>query len=113
MGATGYAINQPRENIMKTDTNIYTRFDLLSIDAWRECEGGWTWNAWYNLEKDIYFAESELTPRKVLKALRKWGFLSDESKGKVSLDDDGYNIVIQDKDTYEPIFALAYGQYQQ
>jgi hypothetical protein len=78
-----------REIIMKTDTNIYTRFDLLSIDAWRECEGGWTWNAWYNLEKDIYFAESELTPRKVFKALRKWGFLSDESKGW----DDSYMLL--------------------
>ena len=95
------------------NTDIYTRFNLLSIDAWRECEGGWTWNQWYTVEKDIYFAESELTPRKVLKALRKWGFLTEQSKGKLSLDDDGYNIVIQNKDTFEPILALCYGEFIQ
>ena len=84
---------------------------LLSIDAWREFEGGWTWNQWYSLEEDIYMEETELTPRKIFKALRKWDYLSNESKGRVSLDDDGYNIVIQDKNTYEPIFALCYGEY--
>ena len=94
-------------------TDIYTRFNLLSIDAWRECEGGWTWNAWYNVEKDIYFAESQLTPIKVLRALRKWGFLTEQSKGRLSLDDDGYNIVIQDKNTLEPILALEYGSFEQ
>jgi hypothetical protein len=86
------------------------KFELLSIDAWRD-DCSWTWNAWYSIEKDIYIAESETTPRKVLAMLRKWGFLNEQSKGRLSIDDDGYNIVIQDKNTFEPLLALCYGQY--
>ena len=89
----------------------YTKFNLLSIDAWN-CDDGWEWNNWCIVERDIVFADSEITPRKVFKALRKWGFLSDESKGRVSMVDDGYNIVIQNKDTFEPVFALEYGSFE-
>ncbi len=89
------------------------RTRLLSIDAWKECEGNWTWNSWYSLESDIYFAESELTPRKILASLRKWGYLTEQSKGRLSIDDDGYNLVIQDKDTFEPLLALCYGEFEQ
>jgi hypothetical protein len=97
---------------VKTETT-YTRCNLLSIDADRTYEGGWNWNAWYNIEKDIYFAESELTARKILSLLRKWGFLTEQSKGRLSIDDDGYNIVIQDKNTFEPLLALCYGECEQ
>ena len=89
----------------------YIKMDLLSIDAWREFGGGWTWNQWYKLESDIFMAESELTPRKILAFLRKSDYLTSASKGKLSIDDDGYNIVIQNKDTFEPILALCYGEY--
>jgi hypothetical protein len=88
--------------------DTYLKCELLSIDAWRD-DMGWTWNAWYSLEKDIYIAETETTPRKVFAMLRKWGFLSNESKGRVQLDDDGYNLVIEDRNTGEPILALCYG----
>jgi hypothetical protein len=44
-----------------------------------------------------------------LAMLRKWGYLTDASKGRLSIEDDGYNIVIQNKDTFEPIMALEYG----
>lgn len=89
----------------------YLKMRLLSIDAWRMEPYCWTWNQWYILEDDIYFLESELTPRKIFKALRKWGYLSDYSKGRVSMFDDGYNLVIENKNTKEPIFALEYGHY--
>lgn len=88
----------------------YLQVDLISIDAWRDCET-WTWNQWHTVEKDIYFAESELTPRKILAFLRKSGFLTDHSKGRLRVEDDGYNYVIEDRNTGEPLLALAYGQY--
>lgn len=91
----------------------FVRFNLLSIDAWRECEGGWTWNNWFSVEKDIYIAESELTARKLLKYMRKCNWLSNASKGRLSIEDDGYNIIIQNKDTFEPILALCYGEFEQ
>ena len=79
-------------------------YRLLSIDAWREPEGGWTWNNLFELEQDIYVPENA-TPRSIFKMLRN-GYLSEASKGRVALEDDGYNLVIVDRGTYEPIFAL-------
>jgi hypothetical protein len=93
---------------MKISDESYTKFKLLSIDAWRD-ECGWTWNNWFELEDGIYFADSHISTRRILRALRRWGYLSDESKGKVTIDDDGYNLVIQNRKTFEPIFALQYG----
>lgn len=85
------------------------KFTLLSIDAWREPEG-WTWNNWYKCE-DVWIALDCHTPRKLFKALRRWDYLTEESKGKLSLDDDGHNIVIQLKSTGQPLLALCYGEH--
>lgn len=96
-----------------TDTtyNGYMKTRLLSIDAWRDYEG-WTWNNWYTIEEGIFWDLSKpMSTRRILKCLRDWGYLSDKSKGKVSIDDDGYYIVIVDRNTHEPIFALCYGEY--
>jgi hypothetical protein len=92
-----------------SNSDGFTKFTLLSIDAYKD--DSWQWNAWYTLEDDIFINETELTPRKVLAMLRKWGFLTDASKGRLSVEDDGYNIVIQDRKTFEPILALDYGQH--
>ncbi len=79
-------------------------YRLLSIDAWRDgpC---WQWNNWFNLEEDIY-VHPDATPRTIFKTLRDSGYLSDYSKGRVRLEDDGYNLVIENRNTGEPIFAL-------
>jgi hypothetical protein len=87
----------------------YAKLDLVSIDAWRECEGGWTWNTSYRLEAGIWLEESRLTPRKILSFLRKAGYLTDASKGRVRVEEiptfePFYEI--QDKNTGEPLLAL-------
>ena len=87
------------------------KYKLLSIDAWKD-DCSWTWNAWYSLGFEAIIEDKDTTPRKVFALLRDEGYLSDESKGRVSLDDDGYNLVIRNKDTYEPIFALEYGSFE-
>lgn len=81
--------------------NMYT---LLIIDAWRDPDGGWIWNNWFLMEEDIHIAPDTST-RALLNMLRP-GYLSDSSKGRVCVEDDGYNIVIMDRGTREPIFAL-------
>jgi hypothetical protein len=88
----------------------FIKLTLLSIDAWRY-DNSWQWNQWHTLEKGIYFSEDSLTPRKVLAFLRKADYLTSASKGKLAIDDDGYNIVIELKDTHEPILALCYGEH--
>jgi hypothetical protein len=82
---------------------------VLSIDAWRYDES-WTWNQWFQvgtINKEEF--ETLTTNRKVLKWFRDNDYLSNFSKGKISIDDDGCNLVVQNKDTFEPLFAIEYG----
>lgn len=84
----------------------YHIFDLVSIDAWAESEGGWRWNDAHRLEEGIVFGEEMLTPRKILKALREWGYLSEASKGRVRFVGAWPTIEIQNKSNGEPLLAL-------
>ena len=83
---------------------------ILSIDAWRY-DGLWTWNQWFNIQESVDIPD-EVTNRQLLRLARdEFGILSDESKGRVAVEDDGHNLVILDKGTGEPLFAFDYGRY--
>ena len=85
----------------------YEKFNLIGIDAWRD-DCGWTWNNHFILEHDICFGINSLTPRKILAALRKWGYLSEYSKGKVRIDNSiNECLVIENRNTGEPVLALS------
>ena len=82
---------------------------ILSIDAWRD-GNGWTWNQWFTvgtINKEDF--EKLDTPRKSIKWFRDNDFITNESKGKVEIDDDGHNVVICNKNTHQPLFAIEYG----
>jgi hypothetical protein len=83
------------------------RYRILSIDAWRECEG-YTWNAWYDAG-DIDKNAIHWNARKLLKYFRDNGFLTEKSAGKCAIEDDQYNIVIIERSTRRPLFAIEYG----
>lgn len=87
--------------------------DILSIDAWSDGEGGWTWNQWFKVGK---ISRSQLaalkTNAQLMKYMRDEGYLKDASKGRVTIDDDQHNYVIVDKRSREPLFAIAYGEGQ-
>jgi hypothetical protein len=94
----------------------YYKCKLLSIEAWRDPEGGWDWNNISTIEGGIYIAEdSELlsSSRKLLKYFRdNLCVLSDKSKGRVFVDFghdlmDGVLLVVHHKGTGEPLFALS------
>ena len=74
---------------------------------------GWSWNNWWKLEEGIWFDPSVLdSARKLLKYCRdKLQILSEESKGKLCIDDDGYNVCINLRNG-ETIFAFCYGENQ-
>ena len=81
---------------------------ILSIDAWRY-DDNWTWNNWFNIgDCNVPLAELD-TNRKILKFMRDEGYLSEMSKGKVTVDDDQFNLVIINRRTLEPLFAIEYG----
>jgi phage antirepressor YoqD-like protein len=82
-------------------------FKVLSIDAWGSPEG-WQWNQWYTVG-EIPKECLAWKPRKLFKWLRENGFLGDKSAGKISWEDDQYNIVIKEKSNDRPLFAIEYG----
>lgn len=84
---------------------------ILSIDAWRNEGGGWTWDNWHavgNIDR-VEFEKLD-SNRKLIKWMRDNGFLSIDSAGKVSTDDDQHNIVICQRSDMMPLFAIEYGQ---
>ena len=86
-------------------TNTQT-FKVLSIDAWAGNEpNSWDWNNWYNagtVDIDINASKDV-----ILQAMLDKGFITQIEGGDV--EDDQYNLVIVDKSTREPIFAIEYG----
>lgn len=88
---------------MATDT-----VRVLTIDAWREAEGGWTWNAWYGVGH-VPLEVCDYTPRRLLAYMREAGYLAAASRGRCAIEDDGYNVIVMARGTREPLFALEYG----
>jgi len=86
------------------------KMKILSIDAWAEPYGGWSWNNWYQVG-EITKAEFEKlgTDRKIIRYFRDNGYIGDKSKGLVSVYDDQYNICICDRSNNRPLYAIEYG----
>jgi hypothetical protein len=90
----------------KTEANIQT-FPVLSIDAWGNPDDGYYWNQWFNvgtIDIDIN-AEN----RDTICAMIDAGYLKPASIDLAAVEDDDYNLVIVDKKTGEPLFAIEYG----
>ena len=88
------------------ETNIQT-FPVLSIDAWAEPDGGWTWNQWFNVGNIDLDLDAE--DRQIIQAMVNAGYLTSAALESAVVEDDDYNIVILDKETREPVFAIEYG----
>jgi hypothetical protein len=83
---------------------------ILSIDAWHDTEGGWSWNNWFHVgDIDKATFESLRNNRAILKWFRDNGYITAGSAGKVSVEDDGYNVIVYHRSTFEPLFAIKYG----
>ena len=91
--------------------DIQYKTKLLSVDAWNDGDV-WSWNNWQTIEEGIYLHKSVLnSPRKLLKFCRdKLEILTNDSKGKIQIEDDGYNVQIQTRNG-ECLFAFCYGEY--
>lgn len=82
---------------------------ILNIDAWRDRENSWFWNNWFQVAECVELPDN-VTNRQLLKLARdEFGLLSETSKGKVAVNDDGHNIVILAKGTRQPLYAFEYG----
>ena len=84
---------------------------ILSIDAWSDCEPKtWQWNNWFHVG-DI--DKTEFETLKTDKQIATWfmenGFTTNDDMRKIVIDDDQHNIVICEKKTLMPVFAIEYG----
>ncbi len=93
-------------NETKTETNVQT-FPVLSIDAWGNQEDGYEWNQWYKVGTIEIDLDAE--NRDIIRAMVDAGYLTAAGLESAEVEDDGYNIVILDKETREPVFAIEYG----
>lgn len=86
------------------------RFKVLSIDAWGNQEDGYEWNNSSLIgyvETDINSDQSTLVDD-----LIDANILSPLSRGianECHLDDDQHNLVFCDPKTFEPLYAIEYG----
>lgn len=85
-----------------------TTINVLSIDAWADGEDGWTWNNWHKVGT-CPLATCALEPPAIIGYMVREGYLRTGAGELVEVEDDQYNIVIVDKETREPLFALEYG----
>jgi hypothetical protein len=88
------------------ETNI-TNFSRLSIDAWGNETDGYEWNQWFNVGSIDLDLDAE--NRDIIRAMVNAGYLTALALESAEVEDDGFNIVILDKETREPVFAIEYG----
>jgi hypothetical protein len=82
---------------------------ILSIDAWAEPEG-WTWNAWYHvgdISKEDF--EKLKTDKQIAVWMEEHGFTTTSDMRRILIFDDGYNVVLCERKSRMPVFAIEYG----
>ena len=88
-------------------------YRILSIDAWADCcgcdhtddglERCWTWNNWFDE------GTTETVPETVEDFFKVLDARASANPKDYELDDDQYNIVLIEKKTRMPLFAIEYG----
>jgi hypothetical protein len=82
-------------------------FPVLSIDAWGNPEEGYDWNQWFHVGSiDLNLNDPS---ENILQLMIDKGYVNEEAKTLGEIEDDGYNLVLLDKKTREPLFAIEYG----
>lgn len=90
----------------ENETNVQT-FPVLSIDAWGNETDGYEWNQWFHVGTIDLDLDAE--NRQIIQAMVDAGYLTHAGLDVCDVEDDGFNIVILDKETREPVFAIEYG----
>lgn len=82
------------------------RYKLLQIDAWSDGDEGWFWNNWFTsgeYSEELRGPLTEESAKKYFKETLGADFRSFE------IDDDQYNLVLVDRKTKMPRYAIEYG----
>ena len=83
---------------------------VLSIDAWGNKKDGYQWNNWFKVGE---IAKEDFEALKTDKQYATWfkdsGFTTSDDMRRILIEDDQNNIVICEKKTGRPLFAIEYG----
>lgn len=85
---------------------------VLSIDAWAsgtDDEPSWDWNAWHKVGS-VEVSICDRPEAEILAYLVSEGYLGDAALTSCYVEDDQYNMVVCDRETHEPLYAIAYGE---
>lgn len=84
---------------------------ILSIDAWAGDEAkSWEWNNWFNVgEISLSDFEALKTDKDIATWFKDNGYTTSNDMRKIIIEDDQYNIVICEKKSRQPLFAIEYG----
>ena len=72
-------------------------YESITIDAWHDGEG-WYWNDIRRMDTHQIDDETISNSRKLLKFCRDEGMLTERSKGKCYVADDGFTVEIRTRD---------------
>jgi hypothetical protein len=89
---------------------VKARFEVRSVEAWAEGEGGWTWNASCRLF-DFRTGAKDVR-RAFLGALRRHGIRFRRGRVRVETLDGGYTYEVQARKDGEPLYAAIYMEEQ-
>ena len=83
---------------------------ILSIDAWGNKKDGYQWNNWFKVGE---ISKEDFENLKTDKQYATWfkdnGFTTSDDMRQITIEDDQNNIVICEKKTGCPLFAIEYG----
>ena len=84
---------------------------VLNVSAYKN-DGYWEWNYWNTVteitQEQFLALKSD---RQTIKFVRdELGLLSEHSKGKIKIEDDGHNLIIAQKSNNMPLFSIEYGR---
>ena len=77
---------------------------VISIDAWRD-DCGWYWNNQHKVGT-LPASAADLSDRRLLRLMRKEGFIGAQSAGKVYVERDGAYITVCARSNHEPLYAI-------
>ena len=83
---------------------------VLSIDAWGNKKDGYEWNNWFtagSISKNTF--ELLDTDKRIASWFFVNGYTTNADMRQITIEDDQYNIVLVEKKTGRPLYAIEYG----
>lgn len=93
----------PRSEEASTRNTAPKFMTVLSIDAWGNSEDGYEWNEWWSMGR---IPADTPNDQLIVAAHAAFIFTHPELPPELELVSDGYNMVVQNRETGKPLYAF-------